>query len=178
MTVSEAAVAESVTSMVAGWSAAAGPSLHDGGEGDRNTLVAPFWRRRDLLHQFPRPRGRCHDLLEVLLNQGAVGDVVDRHLGETDDRGEDVVEVVGDAPGQGADGLHLVGLAELFLEAVPLFHLFNEVPVCLFQFPGALPDAELEVVVDPAELLFGQVLTGNVDAQAGEGHYPALMDDR
>jgi len=48
------------------------------------------------------------------------GDFSGRQLGKTYDRGEDVVEVVGDPAGERAQGLHLLGLAELGFEFLPL----------------------------------------------------------
>ena len=42
--------------------------------------------------------------------------LLQQHLGVAADDGEQVVEVVGDAAGEPADGLHLLRLAELLLE--------------------------------------------------------------
>jgi hypothetical protein len=67
-------------------------------------------------------------------------------FGVTIDDGEEVIEVVGDATGEAADGLHFGGLDELSAEVV----LF------LFGFPAVgevLEDAELGGCV--AELDFG-----------------------
>ena len=52
------------------------------------------------------------------------GEVIFNQLGKADHGGEDVVEVMGDAAGEGADSLHLLRLAELLLEPLP----FNGVP--------------------------------------------------
>ena len=57
--------------------------------------------------------------------QGRVGgmaglDVEEGQLGIDDDRAQDVVEIVGDASGQGPQGVHLLGLAELPLEGILL----------------------------------------------------------
>ena len=42
------------------------------------------------------------------------------------DAGQDVVEVVGDAAGELADRLHLLGLAQLLLERAPLRHVLRD----------------------------------------------------
>jgi len=39
-------------------------------------------------------------------------------FGVADDRGEDVVEIVGDAAGESAEGFHFVHLSELLLHAL------------------------------------------------------------
>jgi hypothetical protein len=57
------------------------------------------------------------DLPEVLTQRIPVGQGVHRQLGVAQDDGEEVVEVVRHAPGQGADGLHLLRLHELLLAA-------------------------------------------------------------
>ena len=46
-----------------------------------------------------------------------------QQVGEADDRGQHVVEVVGDAAGQRADRLHLLRLGELLLERLRLGHV-------------------------------------------------------
>ena len=69
-------------------------------------------------------RGDCREL-------GLVGDGVRQDLDGPGDDGENVVEVVGDAAGQLADGLHLLRLRQLLL-------LFD-------QLLGALLDAALEL---------------------------------
>ena len=51
---------------------------------------------------------------------GSLWGVARGEFGETDDGGEDIVEVVGDASGEGAEGLHLLGLAKLGFELLPL----------------------------------------------------------
>ena len=49
-----------------------------------------------------------------------------QEIAVAEDDGEGVIEVVGDAAGQAADGLHLLGLAELFFQAfVALDEAFN-----------------------------------------------------
>ncbi len=60
------------------------------------------------------------DLLDVVI-VAVAGRVAHQHeVAIADDRGQDVVEVVGDAAGELADGLHLRGLGDLALEAILL----------------------------------------------------------
>ena len=53
---------------------------------------------------------------EVVVFGGLRGHVADDDLGVADDGRQDVVEVVGHAAGQGAEGLHLLGLQQLPFE--------------------------------------------------------------
>src|SRR6185503_12197567 len=57
------------------------------------------------------------DLGDLAAGGVAVVEAGDHELGVADDDEQEVVEVVGDAAGEAADGLHLLGLAELLLEA-------------------------------------------------------------
>ena len=70
---------------------------------------------------------------------------------EAEDRGEQVVEVVSDAACQLADGLHLLGLAQLLLEAEPLGDVLGE------HEPGA-PAFELDPVRENFHVDEGPVL--------------------
>ena len=54
-----------------------------------------------------------HDVLEGRVARPVVGE---QQVGEADDRGQHVVEVVRDAAGELADRLHLLALRELLLE--------------------------------------------------------------
>ena len=55
-------------------------------------------------------------MAQVVVHRGILGQLADREIGKTDDGTEDVVEVVGNAAGQGADCFHLPGLVELGLQ--------------------------------------------------------------
>jgi hypothetical protein len=46
--------------------------------------------------------------------------IILNHLGKSDDGGQDVIEVMGDAPGKRADGFHLLSLPYLPFEPLPL----------------------------------------------------------
>ena len=71
--------------------------------------------------QLPRqrggPRGGLLDLLGVAA-QPRVGVAADQKLAVAGDRGQQVVEVVRDAAGEAADRLHLLRLAQLYLQLV------------------------------------------------------------
>ncbi len=80
-------------------------------------LLALPAEQKDLLHEVGRAAGTLQDGLQVVLELGVVAALHLGHLRVADDRAQDVVEVVGDAAGQGAHGLKLVGLGGV------LFHL-------------------------------------------------------
>ena len=64
------------------------------------------------------PRGalpRLPDLLDVASDRVALPHLLQQEVAVAEDGGEQVVEVVGDPAGELADGLHLLGLAELLL---------------------------------------------------------------
>ena len=67
----------------------------------------------DLLHQAARPAARLAHLLEPGLRRVAGFDFLLGQCEVAENGAEDVVEVVRDAAGQCADGLHLVGFAQL-----------------------------------------------------------------
>ena len=73
-----------------------------------------------LPHQPGRPIGVLLDLHDVL--EGRVGRAVigEQEIGIADDRGQHVVEVVRDAAGELADGLHLLALREVLLQGALL----------------------------------------------------------
>ncbi len=83
----------------------------------------------ELRGQGGRPRGGASNLFQVRDDSGvrvrgrARSHVRDRQLGIAPDRHQQVVEVVRDPARQTTDGLHLLRLAELFLQAFPLRHV-------------------------------------------------------
>src|SRR5207245_3467403 len=60
--------------------------------------------------------GRRADLLRIVAARVTRGEVLEQQVDVARDRGKDVVEVVRDAAGEPAHGLHLLGLAQLLLE--------------------------------------------------------------
>ena len=74
-------------------------------------------------------RGLLHDVQEVGLNRrGELG--LQRELaGEIDGLG-DVVKVVGDAPGEAANGLHAMRVAELLFQFALAGDVQNDSPGC------------------------------------------------
>ncbi|OPZ59291.1 MAG: hypothetical protein BWY87_01078 [Deltaproteobacteria bacterium ADurb.Bin510] len=69
-----------------------------------------------MAHHVLGTAGRLEDVLLVAPQGARVAEHGQAHLGVADDGGQHVVEVVGDAAGQRADGLHLLGLHQLLLE--------------------------------------------------------------
>ena len=59
------------------------------------------------------------DLLQIGEERIVRGDLIHGHLRMAQDDAEHVVEIVGDAAGEAADGFHLLGLEELILELGP-----------------------------------------------------------
>ena len=60
--------------------------------------------------------GCLKDLVELALGLGIVLEIHAREFHVAEDGGQDIVEIVGDAAGQGADGLHLLGLDQLLFQ--------------------------------------------------------------
>ena len=76
--------------------------------------------RQDALDQRLRAQRGAHRGIDVPALRRAFGAVALHHLAVTEDRGEDVVEVVRDAAGQRAHRLELLRLAQLRFEPVAL----------------------------------------------------------
>ena len=85
--------------------------------------------RQDLVHQILGSQAGRMDLPEVFLQCAAGDGVQARKLGISEDGRQDIVEVVGDAPGQGSHRFHLLGLCKLFFQLfvgpIPRFLLGN-----------------------------------------------------
>src|SRR5262249_21772505 len=75
------------------------------------------------------------------------------HAAPAEDDPEQVVEVVGDAAREAADGLELLRLDELAFGGRALSHLLLQQLVRALELRGALLDALFELVAAPAELL-------------------------
>jgi hypothetical protein len=71
---------------------------------------------QDLFDQVLGPVAGLEDLIQIPGHHTSFGNTVPGHVRIADDRPEDVVEVMSDAAGQGADGLQFLGLKELGLE--------------------------------------------------------------
>ena len=70
----------------------------------------------DLLHHIAPAHGCLADLLQTLQRRGIGAHVLAHQFDIAQDGGEDVVEIVRNASGQRADGLHLVRFAQLRFE--------------------------------------------------------------
>ena len=75
---------------------------------------------QDLLGEGRRPLPRLADLLGAEADVRARPDRLHQHVGVAEDRGEDVVEIVGDAAGELAHGLDLLRLKMGFLQLAAL----------------------------------------------------------
>jgi hypothetical protein len=67
-----------------------------------------------------------HDLLDVGADRVALAQLADQQLAVGEDHRQHVVEVVGDAAGELADGVHLLRLAQALLEALALGEIEDE----------------------------------------------------
>jgi hypothetical protein len=83
---------------------------------DREMLRLASAEGKDLLHQAARTGRRLLDLFEVVGRRMRRLEFLARQRDVAEDRGQDVVEVVGDAARQGADGLQLLRFAQLRLQ--------------------------------------------------------------
>ena len=86
----------------------------------------PAREGQQLAHQAGRPVAvllDLHDVLEGRIGRPVVGQ---QQVGIAQDRGQDVVEVMRDAAGQLADGLHLLRLDEAFLQGALLGRVERE----------------------------------------------------
>ena len=88
-----------------------------GGEVERfAVLLAVAGKGEDLADEVARAFAGPEDFPEAGGGGGGVGGFLDAEVGKADDAGEDVIEVVGDAAGAGADGFELLRLAEFVIE--------------------------------------------------------------
>ena len=88
------------------------------------------------------------------------GSLTAQELGVQPDRGDQVVELVRDAAGQPAHGLHLLRKAQLLLEPNPLVHLMLESLVRVGKLFGAFfyPLLQLHAQGQHAPVAFLQLL--------------------
>ena len=97
----------------------------------------------NLFDQPPRPVAGKDDLFYIPGGKRSRLAVLPGHFRIPEDRPEDIVEVVGDPPRQGADGLHLLGLTEFGLE--PLAFLLGLLPFSdITDDTGKLPRCRAE----------------------------------
>lgn len=80
-------------------------------------LTAP--EGEDLKHQSARPFDPLEYACERIVQLGIAGDIHLEQLGVAQDRGQDIVEIVGDPACEGADRLHLLGLSQARLQLRP-----------------------------------------------------------
>jgi hypothetical protein len=90
-------------------------------QGDHRAALALLAAEgEDLAHEVGGAAATLHDLLDVAHRLAVALQALAEQVGETQDRGQDVVEVVRDAAGEGADGLHLLRPQELRFEVIAL----------------------------------------------------------
>ena len=134
--------------------------LDDGCDEQGTHFLFPFpAEAQNLFYQFPGPFGGNEHLLEILPVLALPRHGVHDHFRIADDRHENIIEVMGDAAGQGADGLHLLGVAEFLFQG--FFFLSRslfpadvlEGPIDLHAFP-VLAD-RLAQGPAPSDIAFG-----------------------
>ena len=142
--------------------------------------------------QLPHQRGRAvgvlldvHDVGEGRVRRPVVGQ---QQVRGHDDGGQHIVEVVRDAAGKLADGLHLLALRHLALERLLLgrFDRIDDGRLLGALAAGAVGD-RVDVEADVAVLVVGQQRVDRRDVgltqprllqRGGEGRAVALVDDR
>ena len=87
----------------------------------RNRLLSLSAECKDLPHEIPCPFPSSVYLFEIRMYRALLWELIHGKLCKTDNGREDVVKVMGNAPCQGPDGLHLLGLAELGLKPLLFF---------------------------------------------------------
>ena len=78
---------------------------------------------QQLARQGRRPLGEVHDVLQKLAHGRAGVFLAQRQRGIAVDAGQQIVELVGHAAGQGADALHFLGLEKLPLQLLMFGHV-------------------------------------------------------
>ena len=93
--------------------------LGDDSDIHRFSLLLPLAAEdQNLVDQILRPLAGLHHLLQVTALD--IRSVLIQHgqFGIADHGGENIIEIMGNAAGQGADGLHFLGLPELRLQTL------------------------------------------------------------
>src|SRR5262249_51714194 len=80
----------------------------------------------DLINELTRPFAGVANLIKMAPARASGTDLRVCHFGVSDDRADDVVEIVSDAAGECADRLHASGLLQIGFE--PLLFLFKRDP--------------------------------------------------
>ena len=106
---------------------------------------------------------RVHDPVEAAGVAAPFGKMAPDDIGESQDSRQNIVEVMGDATGEGTQGIHLLGLTELPLNLLAHPALLYQPVISLFQLLRPLPDALLQLVVSALQGLLG------LDFRQGDG---------
>ena len=94
---------------------------------------------QDLLDQVFGTQAGLEHLLHVVAEVALRRDIFHGHFGKSDHSGKNIVEIVGDASGQGADGFHFLGLAQLSTQGFPLFFGFDALRQVIYRYEYLLP---------------------------------------
>ena len=105
---------------------------------------------QELARQAGRALGRPPDLLHVVGQRVALLQHAPDQVAVAHDDGQEVVEVVGDPAGQAADGLHLLRLPQLGLEALPLGDVLQDRQRPDRRAGGVPEEREREAALHPA----------------------------
>ena len=81
---------------------------------------------KDLFDEVSCPHCRLKDIVEISLLPPTVRNIINDHLGKTKDGCKDIVEIMGNTSGKGADGFHLLDSEQMFLRLLALICLFLE----------------------------------------------------
>ena len=96
--------------------------IHDFGDGH----AAPGQSQQILDDRCP-PQAGLEDVVGVPPQGISFGNLLQEHLGVSDQNPQDIVEVMGYSSGQGPEGFHLLGASQALLQ--PLLLAFGPLPV-------------------------------------------------
>jgi hypothetical protein len=85
--------------------------------------------REDLADEAAGALGRAVDFAQALLQGGGRLGALLAEFGVAVDDREEVIKIVGDAAGEGAEALHFLGLAQFVFEALAFAHILAETEV-------------------------------------------------
>ena len=123
----------------------------------------------NLADEVGRPRGAAGNVIQIADGGGILGDFQFGEVEVADHGGQNIVEIMGDAAGELADGFHLLRLAKLGFQ-LPALGDVAERPDAAVIFPRRIADGRGITVEDGAINQFNHVMAGLVGMRVKVGH--------